>query len=124
MKLLIVEDNPAVRRMIKTIVGGLADEVYECEDGDEALEAYQTQRPDVVLMDIGLGRVDGITATRRITAADPAAYVIIVTSYDGTDLRAAAQAAGACGYVLKENLLELRRLLQPAAPAAGPLDLE
>ena len=110
MRLLIVEDNPTIRRMIKTIVGALADEVYECDDGAAALAVYQTQRPDVVLMDIALGLVDGITATRQITTADPDAYVIIVTSYDETDLREAAQQAGACGYVLKENLTDLRQL--------------
>ena len=111
MKLLIVEDNPTVRQMIKTIVGALADEVYECPDGGAALAIYQAQRPDVVLMDIALGLVDGITATRQITAADPDAYVIIVTSYDETDLREAAHQAGARGYVLKDNLLEMRELL-------------
>ena len=114
MKLLIVEDNPTVRRMIRTIVGALADEVYECGAGGAALAVYQTQHPDVVLMDIALGEVDGITATRQITTADANAYVIIVTSYDETDLREAAQQAGARGYVLKDNLLELRRLLQVA----------
>lgn len=111
MKLLIVEDNPTIRQMIKTIVGALADEIYECDDGGAALAAYQTHHPDVVLMDIALGAVDGITATRQITTADANAYVIIVTSYDETDLRAAAQQAGARGYVLKDNLFEMRRLL-------------
>jgi len=81
------------------------------EEGEAALAAYQTHSPDVVLMDIELGQVDGITATRRITTADPAAHVIIVTSYDETDLREAARQAGARGYVLKENLCEMRRLL-------------
>ena len=81
------------------------------EEGEAALAAYQTHSPDVTLMDIELGRVDGITATRRITAADPAAYIIIVTDYDEIDLREAALQAGARGYVLKENLLEMRRLL-------------
>lgn len=111
MRVLIVEDNPAICQMIHSIVSPLADAVYECADGAQALAAYQTHRPDVVLMDIALGAVDGITATRRIRAADPAAQIIIVTMYDEADLREAAQAAGACGYVLKENLLALRQCL-------------
>ena len=98
--------------MIKTIVGALADEVHECENGETALAAYQTHKPDVVLMDIDLGEMDGITATRHITTADPTAYVVIVTNFDESDLREAAREAGARGYVLKENLQELRRLLQ------------
>jgi DNA-binding NarL/FixJ family response regulator len=58
--------------------------------------------------------VDGITATREITAADPHARIVIVTNHDDPGLRDAAERAGACGYVLKENLLEVRRLLQTA----------
>jgi len=112
MKLLIVEDNAPVRRMIKTVVGTLADEIYECENGKTALATYQRHKPDVVLMDIDLGEVDGITATRHITTADPAAYIVIVTNYDEADLREAARQAGARGYVLKEDLRELQRLLQ------------
>lgn len=112
MKLLLVEDNWAVRRLIRGVVAPLAEEIIECADGAAALAAYQTHHPDVVLMDIALGAVDGITVTRRITAADPDAHVIIVTSYGETDLREAAHRAGARGYVLKENLFEVRRLLQ------------
>src|SRR5262245_60474703 len=106
MKLLIVEDNPAVRRIIRSIVAPLADEIHECEDGVGALAAYQTHRPDFVLMDVAMSSLDGIAATRQIRAADPAAKVIIVTNYDEADVREEAQQAGACGYVLKENLFE------------------
>ncbi len=62
--------------------------------------------------------MDGITATRRIKAADPAARIIIVTDYDQADLREAARQAGACAFVAKENLLELVRFLQ--AQSANP----
>ena len=111
MRVLIVEDNPTICQMMHRIVSPLAEAVYECADGAQALTAYQTHQPDVVLMDIALGAADGITATRRIRAAAPTARIIIVTMYDEPDLREAAQAAGACGYVLKENLLEVRQWL-------------
>lgn len=124
MKILIVDDNARMRRAIKSLLADLADEFFECADGETALAAHAEHRPDVVLMDIEMMGMDGITAARAIMAADPSARIIIVTGYDDKGLRAAAQAAGACGYVLKENLLELRRLLQPAAPAATPIDLE
>ena len=52
-----------------------------------------------------------ITATATITAAHPAAQIVIVSNYDEEDLRAAARTAGACGYVTKQNLLELTPLL-------------
>ena len=110
---MIVDDNPTVRRMLKSIVGNLADEAYECADGSEAIAAYGVHQPSFVLMDIAMGQLDGIAATRQIMKADPLAKVIIVTNYDEVDLREAAQQAGASGYVLKENLFEVRRLLQP-----------
>jgi len=112
LKLLIVEDSASVRRVIKTVVARLAREIHECNDGAEALAAYTWHRPDFVLMDIQMKLMDGITATRRIKAADPAARVVIVTDYDQPDLREAARQAGACAYVLKENLLELVPLLK------------
>lgn len=74
--------------------------------------AYAAQRPDWVLMDIDLPGQDGITATRALLTANPTARVLIVTGYDDAELRRAAAAAGACGYVLKEDLFDLRRLLQ------------
>ena len=104
-----------MRRAVKSLLADLADEFWECADGLAACAAYAAHRHDVVLMDISMARMDGITATREIIAADPSARIVIVTCYEDKDLRAAARAAGACGYVLKENLLELRGLLQSAA---------
>jgi len=112
ISLLIAEDNEKMRRMLKSLVANLVSTLWECSDGEDAIAAYMTHRPDFVFMDAEMKHLDGITATRRIKAADPAARIIIVTSYDQADLREAAQAAGACGYVLKENLLELVQLIQ------------
>jgi DNA-binding NarL/FixJ family response regulator len=112
MRLMIVDDNARVRRMIAEVAALPAGDVIECSDGAQALPAYLQHRPDVVLMDIALGNMDGIAAAGQILGADPAARVVMVTDYDGEELREAAQAAGACGYVLKENLFELRGLLQ------------
>jgi CheY-like chemotaxis protein len=119
MKLLIVEDNPEMRRMIRAVVADLAEAVAECGDGEEAVAAYaaeQFSRDDRVLMDLQMPRVGGLEATRRIRAAFPDAQIIIVTQHDDPYWRAAATQAGACGYVLKENLLELRQMLQAHQP--------
>jgi CheY-like chemotaxis protein len=115
MKLLIVEDNPQMRQMIRAVVADLAEAVAECGDGEEAVAAYAAQQfnhDDRVLMDLQMPGIGGLEATRRIRAAYPDAHVIIVTQYDDPHWRAAATQAGAVGYVLKENLLDLRRLLQ------------
>ena len=112
MTVLIVDDNPGFRALIRTVLAGLADDVIECADGDEAVAAYGAQRPDWVLVDLQMARVGGLEAVRRLLAADPTARVLVVTDYDDAHWRAAAIGAGACGYVLKENLLEVRELLE------------
>ncbi len=111
MSILIVEDNEPMRQMIKKLVGDLTEGFTECGDGAQALEAYRQDRPDWVLMDIKMKEMDGLMATRQIKAAFPEARVIVVTGYDDARLREAAHAAGACAYVHKENLLELRQIL-------------
>jgi DNA-binding NarL/FixJ family response regulator len=121
MKLLIVEDNPGVRKVIRNLVASVAREICECADGAEVLALFRREQPDFVLMDIQMEGVDGITATRQLKAVDPTARVIIVTDYDQPDLREAAYQAGACGYVSKENLLELVRLLKEFDEEGGKL---
>ena len=111
MTVLIVDDSPQFRALIRAILAGVADAVHECADGDEALATYAACRPDWVLMDCKMARMGGLEATRRIIAADRLARVLIVTDYDDVHWRTAARDAGACGYVLKENLLDVRRLL-------------
>lgn len=112
MKFLIVDDNAAVRRLIAEVVMPLADEIRECCDGADALSAYHSNRPDLVLMDIRMKQVDGIEATKRIKMADPSAKIIIVTDYDDEALRQEAMRVGACEYALKDNLLDLVLVLE------------
>lgn len=111
MKLLIVEDNPAMRRLLRRMLADLVDEFTECQDAGNVLRSYSLCRPDWVLMDIELTEMDGITATRRLLSAFPEAKVLVVTNYDDSTLRNASKQAGACGYVLKDDLLELRTWL-------------
>ena len=122
MKIMIVEDNPQMRQMISAVVVDLAEDVTECPDGAEAVAAYAAQqfsRDDRVLMDLQMPGIGGLEATRRIRAAFPDAQIIIVTQYDDQHWRTAAIEAGACGYVLKENLLELRQMLKKSPPATS-----
>lgn len=67
-------------------------------------------------MDIRMQEMDGISATRQITAALPEANIRIVRDYDDADLRAAARAAGARAYVVKESLLDVRSILTANTP--------
>ena len=104
------------------MVADITSEIYECSGGAEAMAKYAALRPDWVLMDIVMGQMDGLEATRRLVTLYPEAKVVIVTSYDDKYLRDAAHAAGASGYVMKDNLLELRRMLLAQTPDSGGQD--
>ena len=111
MIILIVEDNAAIRQLIKRTIGPLATRIYECEDGADALNAYSEFCPDLVFMDLRMPRMDGLAATRQITRRFPDARIVIVTDYNVEEFRTAASAAGAIGYALKDDLAELRAFI-------------
>lgn len=119
MKLLIVEDDERIRKMIISVIADLASEIYECGDGKQALPAYTTHLPDWVLMDLIMPETDGIAATHQIKSSFPDAKIIIVTSCEGAAMREAAEKAGAHSYVVKENLLALREILTAHLSASG-----
>jgi CheY-like chemotaxis protein len=118
LNFLIVEDNQPMRDLIRSMISDLAGNVTECDDGADALASYSRCRPDWVLMDIRMKEMDGISATREIKASFPEANIMIVTDYDNANMREAARKAGAREYVMKENLLDVRRILgrQTQAP--------
>ena len=78
--------------------------VGEAANGEEAIEAYARLRPDIVLMDLRMPVMDGLTATRAILADDPNARIIVLTTYDGDEDIHRALAAGARGYLLKDMM--------------------
>jgi CheY-like chemotaxis protein len=110
-KILIADDDTFMRQMLRQIVVGLAGAVYEAADGGEAIAVCAEERPDWVLMDVRMKPIDGLRATASIKARFPATRVAIVTQYDEPELRAEAMRAGACAYILKENLHELPGIL-------------
>jgi CheY-like chemotaxis protein len=110
MTVLIVDDNPSVRRLLRRAILGDASSIWECSDGAEVECAYAEHKPDIVLMDVRMQRMDGLAATRTLRRANPDAKIVIVTDYD--DVRRAASEAGASGYILKQNLTELAQLVR------------
>ena len=115
---MIVDDHAAFRRMVRTLLQTAGADPVECADGREALARYPEFRPDLVLMDIAMQGLDGLSATAQIKARCPTARIFILTQYDDPDLRAAALQAGAEGYLLKEDLSQLPALVLSLAPAA------
>ena len=104
IRLLIVDDHTVVRQGLSMLFGTVEDieVVGTAEDGVLALNQVHALTPDVVLMDIGMPRLDGIEATRQIVTADPGARIVILTGdTDQTKVQQAVE-AGALGYLLKD----------------------
>ncbi|MEW5799900.1 MAG: response regulator transcription factor [Bacteroidota bacterium] len=104
MKIMIVDDNKRMREVIKSLLSSSKNKIVECTDGSEAVREFGQSRPDWVVMDIGMKELDGISAVREICSAFPKAKIVILTDYGDPFFRREAQEAGACGFVLKENL--------------------
>jgi CheY-like chemotaxis protein len=121
-KILIAEDNAAMRQMLAALCRDWGAIVIECANGTEAVEAYAWHQPDWVLMDFAMPIMDGLVATARIKREFPAARILIVTDYDSEALRQAAREAGASGFVRKEDLAELPAKLLALKDPSVPSD--
>ena len=126
MRLLVVEDDPALG---EGICNGLRQEGYTIDwlqDGVSALHALQQETFDLVVLDLGLPRLDGIKVLRRLRAGGDAVPVLILTARDATDDRIAGLDAGADDYLIKpfdlnELKARLRALLRRSAGRAKVL---
>jgi two-component system NarL family response regulator len=110
-KVLVAEDNAAMRQLLAGICREWAGEVIECSNGAQAVQAFAQHQPDLVLMDFAMPEMDGLAATRRIRAQSPQARILIVTQYDSEGLRQEARNAGVSGCLRKEDLDQLRPLV-------------
>ncbi|MEW6156911.1 MAG: response regulator transcription factor [Verrucomicrobiota bacterium] len=108
MKFLIVDDHAAFRAIVKSMLQAETAEFIECSNGREAIREYAAHRPDWVLMDIEMEEMDGLTATQRIKHQFPQARILILTQYDDPALVTEATMAGAAGFLLKDNLADVK----------------
>jgi DNA-binding NarL/FixJ family response regulator len=102
---LIVDDDDLMRAGLKAVLSSdqTLDVVGDASDGDAAVEQVRALRPDVVLMDVRMAKVDGIAATREVVAAAPEAKVVILTTFEQDDYIFGALSAGASGFLLKRT---------------------
>jgi len=127
---LVVDDHALVRTGVANIISQEPDlhVVAEAGNGEEAVEAYRRYRPDVTLLDLRMPVMEGVEAVRQIRQIDPAARVIVLTTYDTDDEIARALKAGAKAYILKDitasaliacihDVLAGKTYLAPAAAA-------
>ena len=121
---MLVDDYADTRDALRLVIESCGCRVVEATNGQEAIELVQTERPDLILMDLNMPVLDGVNATLRIREYEPTRDVPIVaiTAHDSTEFRVAAGAVGCCEYLLKpldfDNLSDLiNRLLPPRAAA-------
>lgn len=103
IKILIVDDHAVVRAGLRMLLESDSELVIvgEAENGEEAIRLSEEQSPDVILMDVSMPEVDGVTATRRIKTAAPTQAVLALTIHEGADYFFQMLQAGASGYVPK-----------------------
>ncbi len=102
INILLVEDQKLIRVGLISLFEGDIKITSEAQSGKEAIEKYRTEKPDVILMDIGLPDISGIEATKRILELDSKAKVIILTSHLSEQEVLDALHAGACAYAMKD----------------------
>lgn len=104
LRILIVDDHAIVREGLCTLISTEPDLLLagEAADGQEAVATYAEAQPDVVLLDLVMPRMDGVTAIQQIKTIDPAARILVLTSFSDEDQVLPAIAAGAQGYMLKD----------------------
>ena len=124
-KLLIVDDEPALRRALRTSLTGSEFDVMEARTGDEALAAMRSQPSDVVLLDINMPGMSGFEVCRRIRASSPRVGVIMVTVRDAEEDKVHALEAGADDFVtkpyrLRELVARVRAVMRRLDAGAQP----
>jgi len=105
IRVLIADDHAIVRKGIRALLSTETDiqVIGEASDGAEAIAQAQALNPDVILMDLVMPKLDGIEATRQITANQPRARILVLTSFAADDKVFPAIKAGALGYLLKDS---------------------
>ncbi|MEU0785854.1 response regulator transcription factor [Streptomyces sp. NPDC006173] len=126
IRLVLVDDDPLVRAGLALMMGGAEDVeiVGEAADGAEVEALVDRTRPDVVLMDIRMPNVDGLTATERLRAREEAPQVVVLTTFHADDQVLRALRAGAAGFVLKDTppaeILDAVRRVAAGDPVLSP----
>jgi len=101
---MLVEDHVLVREGTREMLDREEDlcVVAEAGDGEQAVQMAAEHRPDIIIMDIAMPKLDGIEATRQIKAANPTTSILVLTAYDDDQYVFAFLEAGAAGYLLKD----------------------
>ena len=128
VQVLVVDDQAPFRDAARAVIARVPgfELVAEATSGEEAVELVEKVRPSVVLMDINMGAMDGLQATKLITTAHPETMVILVSTYTEADMPPAARSCGAAAYVNKDELSPrvVRRLWEAGGDPAWQSQLD
>jgi len=101
MKILNIDDAPEMLKAFRDILEAYGCEVYEAENGEEGLARYEEIMPDIVLMDILMPKLDGISTTKKMLDIDPSAKIIVVSAVGKSGLDNECLLAGAKKFIVK-----------------------
>lgn len=126
MRVIVVDDDAIVVRSLSTILGAEPDiEVAGTgTSGEEAVSLFSMCEPDVVLMDIQMPGVDGLSAAEKILAANPAARVVFLTTFSDDDYIVRALRLGARGYLIKQDVATIAPALRSVMAGQSVLEGE
>jgi CheY-like chemotaxis protein len=113
MRALVVDDDDAFRTLVVALLADVADVVEQAADGQVAIQLARDLRPDLVVMDITMPRMDGISAARAILQVHPSARIVFLS---GTETAKKLSEASAYGVVIGKNVTDLRAELYAATP--------
>jgi len=122
-KVLVIDDEPGIRDLLDTLLRRKGYDVIVAESGQKGLECFRRARPDVIVLDLKMPEMDGLTVLRQIRSLDPIIPVIILTGAGTAETEQRVRAMGVTEYVEKEFSLHLlgdalKRLLKTPHPTA------
>jgi two-component system OmpR family response regulator len=123
VKILVIDDEPSIRSLLDTLLRRKGYDVVLADSGRKGLELFRREHPDVIVLDLKMPEMDGLTVLRQIHSLDPKKPVIILTGAGNTEAEQQVRALGVTEYVEKEFSLHLlgdslKRLLNNPNPSA------
>jgi CheY-like chemotaxis protein len=123
VKILVIDDEPSIRSLLDTLLRRKGYDVVLADSGRKGLELFRREYPDVIVLDLKMPEMDGLTVLRQIHSLDPKKPVIILTGAGNTEAEQQVRALGVTEYVEKEFSLHLlgdslKRLLNNPNPSA------
>ena len=121
IRALLVDDEPDMRMVMRMVIE--ADDIGvivcgEAEDGEQAVEAAETLRPNVVVIDVRMPHLDGLAAAARILAAHPGQRIILCTAYFDRELNRQATEMGISACIPKTEIVDITTVIKRVAEAA------